>query len=147
MGRGNGRVVTNLEGNGALKNKKLPFCSFFLTKNKPNHPNTIGVMFHPKIRNPNQWSHGGQVTLGTNQLTFVVFFFFFFFLTHKTLMLWIEKYNINCKEVDGWYLVIVWSQLEGPNFLLDLIEGTKDDQWVYAKERQGSRKNSCPFGT
>jgi len=53
MGRGNGRVVTNLEGNGALKNKKLPFCSFFLTKNKPNHPNTIGVMFHPKIRNPN----------------------------------------------------------------------------------------------
>jgi hypothetical protein len=42
-------------------------------------------------------------------------------------MLWIEKYNINCKEVDGWYLVIVWSQLEGPNFLLDLIEGTKDD--------------------
>ncbi len=53
MGRGNGRVVASLEGNGALKNKKLPFCSFFLTKKKPNHPNTIGVMFHPKIRNPN----------------------------------------------------------------------------------------------
>ncbi len=28
------------------------FAHLFLTKNKPNHPNTIGVMFHPKIGNP-----------------------------------------------------------------------------------------------
>jgi hypothetical protein len=42
-------------------------------------------------------------------------------------MLWIEKYNINCKEVD-WMVFGHKMELAGrSNFLLDLIEGTKDD--------------------
>ncbi len=36
--------------------------------------------------------------------------------------------------------------MEGPNFLLDLIEGTKDELWVYVKGRQGSKNNYWPWG-
>ncbi len=53
MGRGSGKVVASPKGNGALKKKNYNFFHLFLTKKKPNHPNIIRVMFHPKIRNPN----------------------------------------------------------------------------------------------
>jgi TRAP-type C4-dicarboxylate transport system permease small subunit len=35
-----------------------------------------------------------------NKLVNICCFLFFFFLTHMTFMLWIEKHNINYKEVD-----------------------------------------------
>jgi len=48
MGRGNGRVVVSLEGNGALKNKTLPFCFFFLTKKNQTTQILLELCFIPK---------------------------------------------------------------------------------------------------
>jgi hypothetical protein len=43
-------LVQKEMGHWKIKNYNF---SFIFNQKKPNHPNTIGVMFHPKIRNPN----------------------------------------------------------------------------------------------